>query len=97
MGTTRFQRLIGVELPLAVPEILLGLNQTVMMAMSMVIVAALAGARGLGQEIMIALTWLDAGNGLVAGLCVAALAIAVDRSHSSLGRAEANRAGSRIA
>jgi glycine betaine/proline transport system permease protein len=79
IGTTRFQRLVTVELPLALPEILLGLNQTVMMAVSMVIVAALAGARGLGQDIMVALTWLDAGNGVVAGLCVAALAIAVDR------------------
>jgi glycine betaine/proline transport system permease protein len=79
MGTTRFQRLVGVELPLAFPEILLGLNQTVMMAMSMVIVAALAGARGLGQDIMVALTWLDAGNGIIAGLCVAGLAIALDR------------------
>ena len=79
MGTTRSQRLFTVELPLALPEILLGLNQTVMMAVSMVIVAALAGARGLGQDIMVALTWLDAGNGIVAGLCVAALAIAVDR------------------
>jgi len=79
MGTTRIQRLMTVELPLALPEILLGLNQTVMMAVSMVIVAALAGARGLGQDIMVALTWLDAGKGLLAGFCVALLAIAVDR------------------
>ena len=79
MGTTRLQRLFTIELPLALPEILLGLNQTVMMAVSMVIVAALAGARGLGQDIMIALTWLDSGNGLVAGFCVAGLAIAIDR------------------
>jgi glycine betaine/proline transport system permease protein len=79
MGTTRAQRLMTVELPLALPEILLGLNQTVMMAVSMVIVAALAGARGLGQDIMVALTWLDAGKGLLAGFCVALLAIAIDR------------------
>jgi len=44
-----------------------------------VIVAALAGARGLGQDIMIALTWMDVGDGLVAGFCVAAIAISSDR------------------
>jgi glycine betaine/proline transport system permease protein len=78
-GATRMQRLFQVQLPLALPEIILGLNQTIMMGLSMVIVAALAGARGLGQDIMIALTWLDVGNGLVAGLCVAAIAISTDR------------------
>jgi glycine betaine/proline transport system permease protein len=78
-GATRWQQLYQVQIPLALPEIMLGLNQTIMMGLSMVIVAALAGARGLGQDIMIALTWLDVGNGLVAGLCVAAIAISTDR------------------
>jgi glycine betaine/proline transport system permease protein len=78
-GATRWQLLLQVQLPLALPEIMLGLNQTIMMGLSMVIVAALAGARGLGQDIMIALTWLDVGNGLIAGLCVAAIAISTDR------------------
>jgi glycine betaine/proline transport system permease protein len=78
-GATKRQLLLHVQLPLALPEIMLGLNQTIMMGLSMVIVAALAGARGLGQDIMIALTWMEVGNGLVAGFCVAAIAISTDR------------------
>ena len=67
------------KLPLALPEIMLGLNQTIMMALAMVVVAALVGARGLGQEVMIALNQANTGKGLVSGLAIAVLAIVTDR------------------
>jgi glycine betaine/proline transport system permease protein len=78
-GATRAQLLRQVQLPLALPEIMLGLNQTIMMGLSMVIVAALVGARGLGQEVMVALVWADTGRGVVSGLSVALIAIVTDR------------------
>jgi glycine betaine/proline transport system permease protein len=79
MGTTRWQRLWQVQLPLALPEIMLGLNQTIMMALAMVVVAALVGARGLGEQVMIALNQANSGTGIVSGLAIAALAIVTDR------------------
>ena len=79
MGTGRWQRLRQVELPLALPEIMLGLNQTIMMALAMVVVAALVGARGLGEQVMIALNQANPGTGLVSGLAIALIAIATDR------------------
>ncbi len=78
-GCTRRQILTRIRLPLAVPEILLGLNQTIMLALSMLVITALVGTRDLGQEVYIALTKADVGLGLVAGLCVAAIAIIADR------------------
>jgi glycine betaine/proline transport system permease protein len=79
MGATKFQVLWQAKLPLALPEIMLGLNQTIMMALAMVVVAALVGARGLGQEVMVALNQANSGKGLVSGLCIAVLAIVTDR------------------
>jgi glycine betaine/proline transport system permease protein len=79
MGTTRRQLLTRVRLPLALPEILLGLNQTIMLAISMVVITALVGTRDLGQEVYIALTKADVGRGLVAGLGVAMIAMIADR------------------
>jgi glycine betaine/proline transport system permease protein len=68
-----------VRLPLAFPEIMLGVNQTIMVALFMVIIAAFIGTKDLGQEIFRALTLADAGKGLVVGLCVAFIGRAVDR------------------
>ena len=79
MGTTRLQRLVKVRLPLAAPEILLGINQTIMLAVSMVVITALVGTRDLGQEVYIALTKADVGRGIVAGLGVAMIAMIADR------------------
>ena len=66
-------------MPLAFPEIMLGVNQTVMFALFMVIIAAFIGTRDLGQEIFRALTFNDAGKGLVVGLCVAFIGLTADR------------------
>ncbi len=78
-GCTRRQLLWKVKLPLAVPEMMLGINQTVMLAISMLVITALVGTRDLGQEVYVALTKADTGRGIVAGLCVAFIAIIADR------------------
>jgi glycine betaine/proline transport system permease protein len=79
MGATRRQILTKVKLKLALPEIMLGINQTIMFALSMLVITALVGTRDLGQEVYVALTKADTGRGLVAGLAVAFIAIIADR------------------
>ena len=78
-GCTPRQVLWKVRFPLAIPEIMLGANQTIMFALFMVIIAAFIGTKDLGQEIFRALTFNDAGKGLIVGLCVAAIGLTVDR------------------
>ena len=79
MGCTDWQILTRIRLRLALPEILLGVNQTVMFALSMLVITALVGTRDLGQDVYIALTKANPGNGLVAGLAIAFIAIIADR------------------
>lgn len=79
MGCTPWQILTRIRLRLALPEILLGLNQTIMFALSMLVITALVGTRDLGQDVYIALTKANPGNGLVAGLAIAFIAIIADR------------------
>ena len=79
MGCTRMQILRRVQLPLALPDIMLGVNQTLMMGLSMLIITALVGTRDLGQETLIALSKVDPGRGVTAGICVAFIAIVADR------------------
>jgi glycine betaine/proline transport system permease protein len=78
-GAFKRQTLFKVQLPLSLPEIMLGINQTIMMALSMVVITALIGTRDLGQEVYMALTKADIGRGLVAGLGVACIATIADR------------------
>ena len=78
-GCTRWQLLWRIKLPLALPEIMLGINQTIMLALSMLVITALVGTRDLGQEVYIALTKADTGRGIVAGVSVAFIAIVADR------------------
>ena len=78
-GCTRNQLLRKVQVPLALPHIMLGVNQTIMMALSMLVITALVGTRELGQEVYIALTKADSGRGIIAGVCVAFIAIIADR------------------
>ena len=78
-GCTPRQILWKVRMPLAFPEIMLGVNQTIMFGLFMVIIAAFIGTTDLGQEIFRALTFADAGKGLVIGLCVAFIGLTVDR------------------
>lgn len=79
MGCTRLQILKRVQLPLALPDIMLGVNQTLMMGLSMLVITALVGTRDLGQETLIALSKVDPGRGITAGICVAFIAITADR------------------
>ncbi len=79
LGATRRQMLWQVKLPLARPSIRLGLNQTIMAAISMLVIAALVGTRELGQQVYVALSKADAGAGLVAGWIIAAIALVADR------------------
>jgi len=79
MGATPAQTLFQARLPLALPVVVLGVNQTIMAALSMLAIAALVGTRDLGQQVYVALGKADAGMGLVAGLSIAFLAILADR------------------
>lgn len=78
-GANRWQLLREVRLPLAVPAILTGINQTTMAALAMVVIASMIGARGLGQEVLLAINRIEVGRGFQAGMSVVALAIVIDR------------------
>jgi len=78
-GATPGQKLRLVELPLALPSIMAGINQSVMLALSMVVVASMIGARGLGEEVLLGIQRLDVGRGLTAGLGIVILAVVLDR------------------
>lgn len=93
MGCSPAQILWRVKLRLAVPELLLGLNQTIMFALSMLVITALVGTRDLGQEVYIALTRADAGRGIVAGLAIAFIAIIADRLITAAARGARERLG----
>ena len=85
-GCTRRQLLRHVQLPLALPEIMLGLNQVVVFALAMLIVTALLGTQDLGQQIYRALAGAEIGDGVVAGLAIAFIAMIVDRILQALSR-----------
>ncbi|MCA8883948.1 MAG: ABC transporter permease subunit, partial [Rhodobacteraceae bacterium] len=92
-GCTEAQLLRRIKLPLAAPSLLLGLNQTIMLALSMLVITALVGTRDLGQEVYIALTKANTGAGIIAGLSVAFIAIISDRIVSALARDARERLG----
>jgi ABC-type proline/glycine betaine transport system permease subunit len=79
MGATGAQRVLRVRLPLALPAILLGLNQTILLAISMLVITALVGTRDLGQDVYAALARADMGAGLTSGACIAMIALIADR------------------
>jgi glycine betaine/proline transport system permease protein len=83
-GSTRLQLLFKVQLPLALPVVMTGVNQTIMMALSMVVIAALIGAGGLGRQVLVSLQRLEVGKALEAGLAIVLLAIVLDRLSEGL-------------
>ena len=84
-GASRKQMLWGVQLPLALPNIMQGFNQCTMMALAMVVVASMIGTRGLGDEVLLGLQQLNVGSSLEAGLAIVLLAIVFDRITQAYG------------
>lgn len=87
-GSTFWQMLVKIELPVARPTIMAGINQCIMLSLSMVVVAAMIGAKGLGGEVWRAIQRLDNGNGFEAGLAIVIIAIILDRITQSFGKQE---------
>lgn len=85
-GTSPSQRLFGVQIPLAMPTILAGVNQTTMMALAMVVIASMIGAGGLGYQVLQGIGRLEVSRGLFAGLGIVALAIVFDRITQAFGK-----------
>lgn len=85
-GSTGWQKLVKVEMPLAKSTIMAGINQTVLLSLSMVVIASMIGAPGLGREVLSALQRAQVGNGFVAGLSLVIFAIIVDRLTQSLNK-----------
>lgn len=85
-GATRWQILKGVQIPLALPSIMQGINQTMMMALAMVVIASMIGARGIGETVLLGLQRNDPGKGLVGGIGIVILAIIFDRISQAFGR-----------
>ena len=92
-GTTPMQLLLKVKIPLAIPTIMAGINQTTLMALSMVVIASLVGAGGLGQDVNRALGRIEPGNAFLAGLGIVFLAIIIDRITQALARRQQESVG----
>ena len=83
-GASSRQILFEVQIPLAVPSIMVGINQTTMMALAMVVIASMIGARGLGLEVLLAINRIEVGRGFEAGISIVFLAIIIDRLTNAL-------------
>jgi glycine betaine/proline transport system permease protein len=84
-GSTKWQKLIKLQLPISTPTMMAGVNQTIMLALSMVVIAAMIGARGLGGEVWRAIQRLEPARGFEAGLGIVIVAIILDRIMQKLG------------
>ena len=87
-GATSTQVLLKVQLPLALPSIMAGLNQTIMMALAMVVVASMIGAKGLGVEVLNGIARLEVGRGLLGGIGIVIMAVILDRITQGLARSQ---------
>ena len=95
-GCTQRQLLFKVQLPNAMPSIMAGVNQTIMMALSMVIIASMVGAGGLGNDVLASIQRLDIGLGFESGMAVVLLAIILDRITESFGTKQTEKRNSLI-
>lgn len=87
-GSTFFQMLFKIELPLAMPTIMAGVNQCIMLSLSMVVIAAMIGAKGLGGEVWRSIQRLEIGVGFEAGLAIVVVAVILDRITQNMGKAD---------
>jgi glycine betaine/proline transport system permease protein len=87
-GSTTAQRLLKVQLPLAMPTIMAGINQSIMLALSMVVIASMVGAPGLGADVYRAVTQIQIGKGSEAGLSIVVIAIILDRITQNIGKSK---------
>lgn len=78
-GASTWQLLWKVEIPTAFSSIMMGINQTIMLSLSMMVIAAMIGAKGLGQQVLRSLSWIDVGMGFEAGIGIVVLAMVMDR------------------
>jgi glycine betaine/proline transport system permease protein len=78
-GATEWQKLVKIQLPLAMPTIMAGINQSIMLSLSMVVIAAMIGAGGLGSEVLAGISRLDIAKGFEGGLAIVIIAIILDR------------------
>jgi glycine betaine/proline transport system permease protein len=85
-GTTYYQLLFKVQIPLAMPTVMAGLNQTIMMALAMVVIAAIIGSGGLGVEVLNGIARLDVGRGVIGGIGIVVMAIILDRITQGLAK-----------
>jgi len=90
-GCTGAQLLFKIQLPLARPSIMAGVNQTIMMALAMVVIASMIGASGLGLEVLRGIERLDVGRGFLAGFAIVIMAIIIDRISQAFGRSGPTR------
>lgn len=84
-AATNWQKLVKVQVPVAAPTIMTGVNQSIMLNLSMVVIASMIGARGLGTEVLRGIQRIQVGQGFEAGLAVVILAVLLDRITASLG------------
>ncbi len=87
-GSTKRQLLVKVLIPQALPTIMAGINQTIMMAIAMVVTSSMIGARGLGSEVLTGINRLESGRGFAAGIAIVILAVIIDRLTQGLARGE---------
>ncbi|MDD2497612.1 MAG: proline/glycine betaine ABC transporter permease [Desulfitobacteriaceae bacterium] len=84
-GSSSWQMLTKVQFPLALPTIMAGVNQTILLALSMAVIASMIGAPGLGSVVLTGISRVNVGLGLVGGLCIVVLAIILDRITQTMG------------
>lgn len=93
-GTTSWQLLRKIQVPLAMPTILAGLNQTIMMALAMVVIASMIGAKGLGAEVLNGIARVEVGRGFLGGISIVFLAVILDRVSQGFASRPQTRSGS---
>ena len=90
-GSSKWQILKKVQIPQALPTIMTGVNQTMMMAVAMVVTCSMIGANGLGMEVLIAINRTESGRGLIAGVCIVIIAIIIDRLTQSFSQGRGSK------